>query len=71
MGSGVASGVVHLRYDGLPAEPAEEAKPSARIVTVDDLADAIPGFADAVVDTAGRDEQRAMRRRHVQVRYGR
>ncbi|MEM9465190.1 MAG: hypothetical protein AAGA90_07440 [Actinomycetota bacterium] len=69
--AGVARGIVHLRYDGLDAEPPDDAAPSARLIAVDDLSDVIPGFAADGVDATARAEQRAMRRRHVQVRYGR
>lgn len=69
--AGVVRGVVQLRYDGLAEQPAPEAAPSAQLVHVDELAERIPGFGGDCVDQARRKEQRAMRRRHVQVRYGR
>ena len=69
--AGVVRGVVQLRYDGLAEQPAPEAAPSAQLVPLDELAERIPGFGGDCVDQAGRKEQRAMRRRHVQVRYGR
>ncbi len=69
--AGVRRGVVHLRYDGLPGEPAPELAPTARLLSLDELAASIPGFHDQQVDGAARDRQRADRRRHIQIRYGR
>lgn len=68
---GVARGVVHLRYDGLDDRPPDTDHPSAQLVEVSELANVIPGFDRRCIDDAERSEQRAMRRRHVQVRYGR
>ncbi|MEM9203868.1 MAG: hypothetical protein AAGC53_19670 [Actinomycetota bacterium] len=67
----VRRGVVHLRYDGLESRPDDRSAPTARLVSRRQLADAIPGFGSMLVDTATRSQQRAQRRRHVQVRYGR
>ena len=68
---GVARGIVHLRYDGLRNQPPDGAHPSATVVPMSELPDTIPGFGAGCVDEAERVAQRAMRRRHVQVRYGR
>lgn len=67
--AGVPRGVVHIRYDGLDEEP--DAAPSAWVVPRDDVAAAVPDYADAQLDPSQRAEQRARRRRHVQVRFGR
>ena len=65
----VRRGVVHVRFDGLDTEPDEG--PTAVLVTLADLPATVPDFADAQVDERQRAEQRASRRRHIQVRYGR
>jgi len=62
---------VQLRYEGIAEQAAPEPAQSAQLVHLDELAQRIPGFGGDCVDQAGRKEQRAMRRRHVQVRYGR
>lgn len=68
---GLDRGTVHLRFDGVEGEIPRDAWPSADLVDVADLARVIPGFAEGRVTPAERDAQRADRRRHVQVRYGR
>jgi|DEB0MinimDraft_10_1074344.scaffolds.fasta_scaffold00334_12 hypothetical protein len=69
--TGLARGVVHLRYDGLAEAPEPEQHPTARLVSVAELPEVIPGFANCVVTPADRDDQRAARRRHVRRRFGR
>ena len=67
--AGVARGVVHIRFDGLDEQPAEA--PTVELVPIHALADVVPDFEAGQIDAAARDAQRAERRRHVQVRYGR
>ncbi|MEM8705004.1 MAG: hypothetical protein AAGE98_00990 [Actinomycetota bacterium] len=67
--AGVSRGVVHIRFDGLDAQPVDP--PTARLVSLDRLAEVVPDLADGQFDAAARAAQRAARRRHVQVRYGR
>ena len=69
--AGVARGIVHLRYDGLASRPDDVAAPSTRLVPLAALAEEIPGFTAQCIGEDARAAQRAMRRRHVQVRYGR
>ncbi|MDG2027618.1 MAG: hypothetical protein P8J50_10935 [Acidimicrobiales bacterium] len=64
-------GTVHIRYDGVEGEIPAEAWPSATLSSVSELSDAIPEFEAGSVSGTGRNDQRAARRRHVQVRYGR
>lgn len=67
--AGVARGVVHVRYDGLAAEPTPG--PTATTVTLDELGEVVPDFTDAQIGETQRARQRATRRRHIQLRYGR
>ncbi|MEO0493866.1 MAG: hypothetical protein AAF081_10665 [Actinomycetota bacterium] len=67
--AGVTRGVVHIRFDGLDHKPADA--PTAELVPIEALADAVPDFEAGQIDTETRNAQRAERRRHVQVRYGR
>ena len=69
--AGVGAGIVHVRLDGLAEEPRPEHQPVATVTTVDRLPEVIPGFAGELVTPAERDAERAARRRHVQLRYGR
>lgn len=62
-------GVFLLRYDGVRGEIPEAQHPSARIVQVDELPEALPGWA-AVTDDE-RTRTRAARRRHLQIRTNR
>ena len=66
---GLRRGTVHLRFDGVDGEIPSELWPTAELVRLDDLAEAIPGFADDQVTTEQRADQRRARRRHVQKRY--
>jgi hypothetical protein len=65
----VAKGIVHLRFDGLDDQPAEA--PTAELVSISALPNTIPDFDAGRIGTDARVAQRAERRRHVQVRYGR
>jgi hypothetical protein len=67
--AGVAKGIVQLRFDGLDDQPAEA--PTAELVSISALPNTIPNFDAGRIGTDARDAQRAERRRHVQVRYGR
>ena len=67
--AGVAKGIVQLRFDGLDDQPSEA--PTAELVSVGELPNAIPDFDAGRIGADARAAQRAERRRHVQVRYGR
>jgi hypothetical protein len=67
--AGVAKGIVQLRFDGLDDQPTEV--PTAELVSVGELATTIPDFDAGRIGADARAAQRAERRRHVQVRYGR
>ena len=67
--AGVAKGIVQLRFDGLDVQPSEA--PTAELVSVGELPNAIPDFDAGRIGADARAAQRAERRRHVQVRYGR
>ena len=68
---GVAAGIVHIRVDGLAGAAEEQHEPIVIETTLADLADVIPGFAEAVITADERAVELAERRRHVQQRYGR
>ena len=68
---GVDRGTVHIRYDGVDGEIPADAWPSARLVNVNDIPTLISGIGPADFDEASRRAQISMRRRHVQIRYGR
>jgi hypothetical protein len=59
-------GTFLLRWDGLRGALAEDRFPSARLIDLEALADAIPGFATVGADQ--RDRVRQDRRRHLQRR---
>ncbi|MCP4907753.1 MAG: hypothetical protein GY910_22500 [bacterium] len=59
-------GIFLLRWDGVLGELAEDQFPSAKLVTVGELAAAIPGFS--TVDEEERERVRHQRRRHLQLR---
>ena len=67
--AGVAKGIVQLRFDGLDDQPAEA--PTAELVSISALPNTIPDFDAGQIGADARAAQRAERRRHVQVRYGR
>jgi len=69
--TGVARGIVHLRYDGLTDAPPQAQHPTARLVALEQLATAIPGFDEQQISAAQRNQQRQERRRHVRRRFGR
>lgn len=68
---GVATGIVHVRIDGLTgvAEPWHE--PTLTQTTTAQLEDIIPGYGQGVLSPDGRTIELAQRRRHIQKRYGR
>lgn len=65
---GFERGIVLLRYDGLPAPLPESQQPSAQLIALPDLPDAVPGFEP--VGEAERQRARQVRRRHLQRRFG-
>ena len=62
-------GVLLLRYDGVEGVIPPEQHPSARLLPLAELGDAIPGFHRVGVEERRR--VRRARRRHLQVRLGR
>jgi hypothetical protein len=62
-------GVFLMRYDGVEGEIPIAAHPSASLVDLSDLEHRIPGFVR--VSGSEREEVRAARRRHLQIRSGR
>jgi hypothetical protein len=62
-------GLFMLRWDGVRGPIPPEQHPSARVLALSELPDAIPGFVR--IDAAERERTRWARRRHLQARYRR
>lgn len=68
--TGRRRGIVMLRFDGMRSPTfADELRPTARVVRLDELADALPPGTGRV-GAEERSRAIAARRRHVQVRFG-
>jgi len=67
---GFRRGVILMRFDGLPGEAIDEGKaPTASLVKLDELIERLPE-GEAEISAEEREEQIALRRRHVQHRFG-
>jgi len=67
---GFHRGVIMMRFDGIPGEVIDEEKePTAILVNLDELAEHLPE-GEAEISAKQREEQVALRRRHVQRRFG-
>ena len=59
-----------LRYDGMPVPELPEAEhPVAKLVRFDEIAEHLPK-GERCIESAEREAAIAVRRRHVQVRFG-
>jgi hypothetical protein len=67
---GLERGAFIMRYDGVGGAIEPSRWPSAQLVDIDDLNAVIPGYEDTKLTPDGRDQQRALRRAHVQQRFG-
>jgi hypothetical protein len=66
---GLTRGTILMRYDGVQGAISSTLHPSASVVALDDLPAKIPGFEKASAEE--REQVRAARRRHLQIRSGR
>ncbi|MED5261737.1 MAG: DUF1214 domain-containing protein [Myxococcota bacterium] len=67
---GFHRGVIMMRFDGIPGEVISEGKePTAILVKLDELGGHLPE-GEAEISAVQREEQIALRRRHVQRRFG-
>lgn len=67
---GLEQGAFIMRYDGVGGAIEPSRWPSAQLVDLPDLPQIIPGFEGARITADDRDQQRALRRAHVQKRFG-
>ncbi|WP_438985459.1 hypothetical protein [Aequoribacter sp.] len=67
---GLEQGAFIMRYDGVGGAIEPSRWPSAQLVDLRDLPEIIPGFEGARITADDRDQQRALRRAHVQKRFG-
>ena len=67
---GLEQGAFIMRYDGVGGAIEPSRWPSAQLVDLRDLPEIIPGFEGARITADDRDQQRAVRRAHVQKRFG-
>ena len=67
---GLQKGTILLRFDGVRGDIDEEFWPTAKLVNADQLAVSIPDFKEQQLTTSEREAQLAMRRAHIQRRFG-
>ena len=68
---GVATGLIHVRIDGLTGVAEPWHQPILTQTTTAELEDIIPGYGQGVLSPDRRAIELAQRRRHIQKRYGR